>query len=95
MKPAAFDFESYLIAPGRLAPRPVCLTHRVEDERPDLLTPAAGLDWLEDQPPDPASLLAGANTAYDIGVALEARPALLEIVVDAYEADRVVAVQII
>ena len=57
MRAAAFDFETYLICPGRLAPRPVCLTHHVEGGRPGILTPRDGLDWLEAQLGDPNALL--------------------------------------
>lgn len=95
MRPVAFDFETYLIAPGRLAPRPVCMSYQEGDEAPKLLTAHDGLNTLACLLARPDNVLVGANTAYDIGVALEARPELLELVVDAYEQDRVLDVQII
>lgn len=90
-----FDFETHLIAPGRLAPRPVCLTVDY-GAGPSIFTADsthtmldAVLAMLQGN-----SVLVGANTAYDVGVAMEAWPETIPAWFEAYEAGRVRDVQI-
>lgn len=91
----AFDFETYLIAPGRLAPKPVVMsTCSGPSDRGGLWTPAEGIDVLRKHLICGGRLV-GANAAYDLGVAVQARPELLADVLDALETDRIVDVQIV
>lgn len=99
MSDLAFDFETYLIAPGRLAPKPVVMSTCALDgshcsNGGRLYTPAEGLDLLERVLRGDGRLV-GANAAYDLGVAVQARPELLADVLDALETDRIVDVQIV
>ena len=92
----AFDFETYLIAPGRLAPPPVVMStcNMSTNDAGSLWAPSDGLDLLE-LDLDLGNRLVGANAAYDLGVAVQARPSLLGPVLDALETDRIVDVQIV
>ncbi len=97
----AFDFETYLIAPGRLAPPPVVMSTCDVDEvglshvkQGDLWTVPEALDLLTDHLAT-GGVLVGANAAYDLGVAVQAHPSLLGPVLDALETDRIVDVQIV
>ena len=85
----AFDLETELITPGKLAPPMVCMTwqdvgkaaqivHRFDAE--PLLRA-----WLE----DPDVILLGHNVAYDFAVVCSEFPALTPLVFKAYEDDRV------
>lgn len=93
MRDVAFDTETWLIQPGRLAPPLVCLTWH-DGVSGGILLRDAGLDWLQAQLTDGDVRLVGANVAYDCGVAAQARPALLPQIFCAYEAGRIVDVQI-
>lgn len=95
MSDLAFDFETYLIAPGRLAPPPVVMSTAMHaDDTGKLWTPAQGLDLLE-RHLSAGGRLIGANAAYDLGVAVQARPSMLAAVLEALETDRIVDVQIV
>jgi DNA polymerase I-like protein with 3'-5' exonuclease and polymerase domains len=65
----AFDWETCLIQPGIVAPQPVCLSWAREGDV-GLVTAADAwpllLGWLE----DPQTVLVGARTTFDLGVAL-------------------------
>lgn len=89
MRDIAFDAETWLIAPGRLAPRLVCLSHCDATGAPVLLDRDEGLDWLELRLAEPETRFVGHNVAYDFGVCCEARPSLLPAVFGAYAQDRV------
>ena len=93
MRDVAFDTETWLIQPGRLAPPLVCLTWH-DGVQGGILLRDAGLDWLAAQLADPDTRLVGANVAFDCGVAAQNRPALLPAIFAAYEAGRIVDVQI-
>ena len=84
-----FDAETWLIAPGRLAPRLVCLSYQLDDEpaqllgRQDALRQAAL--WLA----DPELYYVGQNSAYDFGVLCQELPELFPLVFRAYTEGRV------
>jgi DNA polymerase-1 len=91
----AFDCETHLIAPGKLAPPCVCVT---------IATDAGDLAILHARDPETPSTLAamfegaeciaGANTAYDAAVVCAAWPELVPAVFGAYAEGRVLDVQI-
>lgn len=96
----AFDFESFLIEPGVLAPRPVCMSY-AEDGEVDLVTAEDCwpllYGWLE----DPDVILVGANVAFDLGLAVTWAPAtdgdpdqMMRLVFAAYDAGRIRDVQV-
>lgn len=70
MRHVAFDFETFLIAPGVPAPQPVCMSFAEAGQDVGLVTAADCwpllLGWLE----SPDVVLIGANTAFDLGVAM-------------------------
>ena len=72
-----FDVETYLIAPGRLAPRLVCVSHIEGGEEPCLSGRGDGLALLEkslQNPPEGFSrLIVGHNVTYDLGVIAQER----------------------
>ena len=92
MRPVAFDTETFLIQPGLLAPRMVCLSWATDTEC-GLFLREQGLGWLHKQLTDPDVLLVGANMPYDFGVACAEYPALLPLVFDAYRDGRVCCIQ--
>ncbi len=99
MKLVAFDFETHLIAPGRAAPPPVCMTWAIR-ERPGApmvtgITKCRGAGgsadaalmlyrWLR----EPETVIIGANTAFDTLVAANAWSPLLPMFFDAYDSER-------
>jgi len=89
VRPIAFDTETWLIAPGRLAPRLVCLSW-CDGAGNGLLDRDEGLRWIREKLKDPTVVLVGHNVAYDFGVVCEADPSLLPLVFGAYDADRVI-----
>lgn len=85
----AFDSETWLIAPGRRAPRLVCMTARssrealpflVDSTRKDIIRKSVEL-WLRDS----KTILVGHNMAYDMGVMVQEWPDLLPLVWKAYD----------
>ncbi len=89
MGPTAFDLETHLIAPGILAPVPVCAS--TADERGSSVF---GIDTTQfrGQVPDivqTSELIIGANIAYDSGVLAAAGLVSLEDIFKAYDEDRV------
>lgn len=95
-----FDFETHLIAPGRLAPKPVVLAYQ-DGDKPVRLLPCAGprvdgtagpemREWVKSR----RSFLVGFNVAFDLAVAAQAWPALLPYIFKAYQEGRVIDVMI-
>ena len=84
----AFDTETYLIEPGNLAPKLVCLSYFEESDQ-GLLLAEDGVAWLRTQLKDPSVVLVGHNIAFDFGVAVAYSPGLLPLVFRAYEEGRV------
>jgi DNA polymerase-1 len=84
----AFDTETFLIEPGRLAPRLVCVTvyDGIESR---LLTPKDGLDWFELMLKSDRLVVAH-SAAFDVGVMVQARPELMPLVWKAYDEGRIV-----
>lgn len=83
----AFDTETHLVAPGRVAPKLVCISAVREAGEVRLVSgpdcEAVAEDLLGDD------LIVGFNTAYDMAVLAEAFPRLRPNVWAAYEEDRV------
>lgn len=69
-QPIAVDFETFLITPGNPMPPTVCLSADTGMGKPQLLDREKGVLYLLDLLKDPDVLVVGANTAYDLGVAL-------------------------
>jgi DNA polymerase-1 len=85
----AFDTETWRIAPGRLAPPPVCLTYEKSTGERGLYSADAGASNLAHWLRSPDHILVGHNVAYDFAVMVAYRPQLLELVFDAYAAGRI------
>lgn len=84
----AFDGESYLIGPGVLAPKPVCLTF--DDGKSNwLLKRTEALGELKAFLRNPDIEFVGHNVAFDFGIVVGEKPDLLPLVFDAYENGRV------
>jgi len=105
MKTCAFDFETALIAPGLLAPPPVCMSYAEEEPKAGLIEGAKvkevdatllnvddGIGFLTENLGK--SLLVGCNVAYDLAVACEERPALIPLVFAAYDKDLIVDIAV-
>jgi DNA polymerase-1 len=91
----AIDTETWLIAPGRLAPRLVCMSAFGDgDNRARLYAPdeaaAAVHEWLT----DPRIRLIGHNMAFDLGVLLQHDPSLAPSIWSAYDQKRIWDTQI-
>lgn len=92
MIPFFFDTETYLIRPGRQAPRVVCVQSRVAGE--DLLESREdGIARIECVLRDPSRVLVGHNVAFDALATIATHPSLLPLWLDAYDADRVTCTQ--
>jgi hypothetical protein len=83
---AAFDCETFLIRPGLLIPKLVCLSY-ADHKEVGLLAREDGLDWLEEQLHRNTILLTH-NGPYDFAVCVARRPHLLPLVFKAYEEGR-------
>jgi len=87
----AFDYETHLIAPKCLAPRPVCITYAVGDESGiaageyDLKQTATALVEAAEE----GSILIAHNAKFDLGVMCEFDPSLLPRVFDLLESGRI------
>ena len=89
----AFDTETYLIEPGRLAPKLVCVSTS-DGTSTQLLTPDQGLDWFEDRLREKATVVAH-SASFDVGVMVQARPSLMPLVWEAYENGRIIDTRIV
>lgn len=88
----ASDIETYLIVPGLLTPRTVCLSRaerRGEEIETGLVLRDAGIAWVARQLADPSVLLTIHNAPFDLGCLCADAPALLPRVFEAYAAGRV------
>ena len=91
----AIDTETWLIAPGRLAPKMVCLSYydkrggknKVVDAE---VGAALVYDWLTDG----AVRLVGHNIAFDFGVLAQHSPDLMPLISKAYDDERVIDTQV-
>lgn len=83
----AFDTETALIQPGRLAPPLVCLSWYSE-ESAGLCNHQEAIGWMREALRGPAVLI-GQNVAFDFGVLASAAPELLPHIFQAYEDNRV------
>lgn len=89
----SLDFETHLITPTCLAPKPVCLA--VATRRGAvLLRREEALDAFQSALEDPEIVLVGANISYDLGVFATARPEALRLVFRALADGRVFDVQL-
>lgn len=88
----AFDTETYLIEPGVLTPKMVCMT-TASKESSSILLPEEGLDWLEGHL-DGDSIIVGHNVAFDLGVSVAMRPSILPKVFLALEQGRIRCTQV-
>jgi DNA polymerase I len=93
VKDVAFDTETYLIAPGRLAPRLVCASF-AESKGVVLLPAGDALAYFRDLLENPNVRLIGHNVAFDMAVMIHADPSLAPRIFDAYSKDRVVCTQV-
>lgn len=94
MQTVAFDTETWLIQPGRLAPKLVCMTFAMEGKPTAICAPREGIDALRGMLENENVIVLGANTAYDIGVVLQHDPNLWPLVWREYNAGRLLDVQI-
>ena len=90
----AFDTETYLIAPGRLAPKLVCLSYCTDKNESGVISDRytikrTVMDWLERK-----QVMVGANVAFDMGVLCQAFPELIQPVFRAYRHNRVRDIQL-
>lgn len=99
MTPFAFDTETFLIKPGELVPKLVCVSYATETEegvasnvlhREDLLAPSVLSSVLADE----TRVLVGHNVAFDMAVVIRQWPEFLPLVFKAYEQDRVTCTQV-
>ena len=85
-----FDTETWRIAPGRLAPRLVCMSYVSPGGRvPKLAQPDDAVVLVRQQLSTPDVLLVGHNVAFDFGVLCQHNPRLFPLVFDAYRSGRV------
>jgi hypothetical protein len=84
----AFDTETWLIAPGRLAPKMVCVSW-FDGTNGGLLDREDGLEFMRNILLDPDITIVGQNVAFDMGVLGQNDPTLMPLIWDAYDAGRV------
>jgi DNA polymerase-1 len=84
MRVLAWDLESHLIKPGRLAPRMVCLSWATKDDNGDLHTGlcdrADGLKFARAALEDDGVIMVGHNHLFDLGVIAAEDPTLLPLI---------------
>lgn len=94
MTPVAFDFETALIAPAKLAPEPACMTWQRPGCSPAIEDAESARRWMRIALAQPDQIFIGANVAFDMAVMCEAWPEIRPLVFRAYDEDRVTDVQI-
>jgi DNA polymerase-1 len=91
----SIDFESFLLGPGRMAPKAVCLTFKSEgDQKPYIVHAKEALPYLESMLLDETSLFTGVNLAYDMALACANYPTLLPPIFRAYDNNRCTDIKI-
>jgi len=93
MRHIAFDTETWLIAPGRLAPKLVCVSY-YDGKEGEVLDAEMGAAYLHDWLTDPKVTLVGHNVAFDFGVLVQQEPHLMPLVWKAYDEGRVYDTQV-
>lgn len=92
--PWAFDFETALFAPARIAPPPACMTWQRRGLLACICDAEEARGILQTALADPNTVFVGANVCFDFAVAAEAYPELRPAIFQAYDTDRVTDVQI-
>ena len=93
MRYIAVDTETWLIAPGRLAPKLVCVSH-FDGEQGGVLDAEEGFAQVREWLLDTDVTLIGHNVAFDFGVLVEHDPQLMPIVWMAYDQGRIYDTQV-
>lgn len=88
----AYDTETWLIAPGRLAPRLVCLSWS-SGTRTALLDRESGIRWFRERL-EAGDTLVGHNVAFDAAVMVQADPELMPLVWQAYDEGRILCTKL-
>lgn len=89
MRDVAFDTETGLIAPGRLAPPLVCMS-AFDGRKTHLLDPQGAVIQFEGYLDNPEIRLVGQNVSYDLGVMTQHAPELLPKIWRALDDGRIV-----
>lgn len=89
MRTIAFDTETWLIEPGRIAPDLVCLSHSDGVANGVIAERADALAWMHRQLDDKDVMLVGHNVAFDLGVVCQADPSLVPKVWREYDNKRI------
>jgi len=90
----AIDTETFLIAPGRLAPDVVCVTIRdLKDSTPRIYDRKEGIKVFGDLVRDKNTVCVFANAPFDLGVLVHEDPSTLRDVFEALEDRRIADVQ--
>ena len=89
MREIAFDTESHLFAPGRLAPPVVCMTYCEQVGLPKIVVGDDIVRLFHTWIVDPDVYLIGHNVAFDLGVLVQKDPSLMQLVFDALDAGRI------
>ena len=88
-KTIAIDTETWLIEPGRVAPKLVCVSWSDGTNTGIIANNNTALEWVHRQLDNRDVLLVGHNVAFDFGVLCQADPTLIPKIWAAYDADRV------
>lgn len=90
----AFDSETWRIAPGRVAPKPVCWTFAESADSAEIYNCDDGIRRLEAELDRTDTILVAHNLPFDLATAIATKPSLLEKVFAALEAGRLRCTQI-
>lgn len=94
MRTLAFDTETALIAPGRLAPPMACLSWADSSGQKGVDDPDVGLRRIRDALRDSDTRIVGHNVSFDMGVVAQADPSMLPLIFSAYDAGRIACTQV-
>src|ERR1700677_3191758 len=94
MNVVAFDVETELFSPGRMAPPLVCISWQGQGSPADIvhagsIDDRAALELVESWLTDPNTLIVGHHVVYDLAVLCAKWPHLIEYVFKAYDEDRI------